>query len=163
MHNLTPVQSNARVCRAGQSESESDSVTHTSMKTVLYVEDDEHDVFFLKRAFHNHAQDIRVQNVHSIEEAISYLQGVGTYADRAEFPVPDLIVSDVAIPGGSGHQLLSWVRRHSELSRLPFILLSGSAQPTPVEKAIVAGADFCIEKSVDFKELLAKVRKLLPT
>jgi DNA-binding response OmpR family regulator len=131
------------------------------MKTVLYVEDDEHDVFFLKRAFTNQAPDIRVQTVHSIEEAINYLGGSGAYSDRAKFPTPDLIVSDLAIPGGSGQQLLTWVRQHSELSRLPFILLSGSTHPASTEKLAASSADCCVEKSVDFKELLAKVRKLL--
>ena len=163
MHKLTPVQSNARVRRASQSESE--SAIHTRMKTILYVEDDEHDVFFLKRAFSNQAPDIRVQNVHSIEEAINYLEGSGAYSDRAKFPIPDLIVSDVAIPAGSGPQLLTWVRQHSELSRLPFILLSGSthpASPASPEKLAISAPDFCLEKSLDFKELLGKVRKLLP-
>src|SRR6266704_1902687 len=157
MHNLTPVQSSARVTGASQSESE--SATHSPMKTILYVEDDEHDVFFLKRAFNAYAPAFQVQIVHSIEDAISYLQGTGAYSDRAQFHAPELIVSDVSIPGGSGHQLLSWVRQQSEFSRLPFILLSGSAQETAPEKVASPTADFCVEKSIDFKELLAKVRK----
>ena len=156
MHNLTPVQSSARALR-GHSESD----RGTPMKTILYVEDDEHDVFFFKRAFTGQAPAIRVQNVHSIEEAKDYLKGVGSYAERSQFPLPDLVVSDVSIPGGSGYQLLRWVRENSEFARLPFILLSGSTQEIAAEKMSGGAADYCVEKSVDFKELLAKVRKLL--
>ena len=131
------------------------------MKTILYVEDDEHDVFFLKRAFSHHPDGWRVQNVQSVEEAINYLAGKGRYQDRKEFPAVDLIVSDVTIPGGSGYQLLRWVREHVELGRIPFVLVTGSAQDTQVEKAATTGADCCLEKSTDFKELMAAVERLL--
>jgi CheY-like chemotaxis protein len=131
------------------------------MKTILYVEDDEHDVFFLKRAFANYTPGVLVQNVLSVEEATNYLQGVGAYGDRSKFPSADVIVSDVSIPGGSGYQLLAWVRAHGEVAKLPFILLTGSAQDIQAEKAMARGADFCLEKSTDFKELLAKVTSVL--
>ena len=157
METLTLTQKNARVRRGRQSE----TVPEAVMKTILYVEDDEHDVFFLNRAFANHAPALRVQNVHSIEEAMNYLRGTGIYADRAQFPAPDLLVSDVSIPGGSGYQLLAWVRKNGEISGLPFILLTGSAQDTQLEKAMTNGADVCLEKCTDFKELLAAVERLL--
>jgi len=131
------------------------------MKTILYVEDDEHDVFFLKRAFARHDDAWRVQNVQSVEEAISYLEGTGRYRDRKQFPPADLVVSDVSIPGGSGYQLARWVREHSELGRIPFVLVSGSAQDTELEKAATMGADSCLEKSTDFQELLATVSRLI--
>src|ERR1041385_522204 len=117
MHNLTPVQFSARVLRGGPSDLESER--GTPMKTILYVEDDEHDVFFFKRAFTGQVPAIRIQNVHSIEEAMNYLKGADPYAERGQFPLPDLIVSDVSIPGGSGYQLLRWVREHSEFAGLP--------------------------------------------
>ncbi len=102
-----------------------------------------------------------MQTVHSVEQAIDYLQGTGPCTDRTEFPAPDLVVSDLSIPGGSGYQLLSWVRAHLEWERLPFILLTGSAQEPQLEKAASSGADCCLEKSIDFKELLANVERLL--
>jgi len=57
---------------------------------------------------------------------------------------------------------LSWVRQQPQFNRVPFTLLTGSAQQGAPEKPDGAGADFCLEKSVDFNELLARVRKLLP-
>ena len=38
----------------------------------------------------------------------------------------------------------------------------GDAWLKEIENALTAGANFCLEKSTDFKELLAKVRALLP-
>ena len=159
MHTLTPSQKNSGLSRKRESEPPTPSL----MKTILYVEDDEHDVFFLKRAFATHAPGWRVQNVHSIDEAIDYLRAAGGYSDRERFPAADLVVSDVSIPGGSGYQLLDWVREHTELGRLPFILLTGAAQRDEFEKATVSGADCCFEKSTDFKELISKAQRLLET
>jgi len=157
MQTSTLTQRNVRLAPTGQSE----AVPKAPMKTILYVEDDEHDVFFLKRAFASHPLPLVVQNVHSVEEAINYVRGLGPYADRTQFPAADLIVSDVSIPGGSGYQLLAWVRKNPELSRVPFILLTGSAQDIQLEKAMTSGADVCLEKSTDFKELLCEVERLL--
>ena len=139
----------------------SEAVNPLRMKTILYVEDDEHDVFFLRRAFRTHAPELRLENVTSVSDAIEYLNGAGQFANRKEFPLPDLVVSDVTIPGGSGFELVRWIRDHSRVKKIPVILLTGTAQELQVEKAQASGADFCIEKSTDFKELLAKIQILL--
>jgi CheY-like chemotaxis protein len=157
MQTLISLQKNGRLRRRRESE----GTTPSPMKTILYVEDDEHDVFFLKRAFMTHAPEWQVQNVHSIEDAVNYLNNIGKYSDGERFPAPDLVVSDVSIPGGSGYQLLSWVRAHAQLGRVPFILLTGSAQGAELDKAASNGANCCLEKSTDFKELLRNVHKLL--
>ena len=131
------------------------------MKTILYVEDDEHDIFFLKRAFGTQAPDLRIHNVLNVADAMAYLNAEGPYADAARFPPADLVVSDVSIPGGSGFQLLAWIRGQPRFSRLPVILVTGSAQQKEIQNAVAAGANFCLEKSTDFNELLGKVRASL--
>jgi CheY-like chemotaxis protein len=131
------------------------------MKTILYVEDDEHDIFFLKRAFGSQAPDLRIHNVLNAADAMAYLSADGPYADRARFPAADLVVSDVSIPGGSGFQLLAWIRQEPRFAGLPVILLTGSAQQKEIDYAVTAGANFCLEKSTNFDELLAKVRASL--
>src|SRR5712671_3008648 len=55
--------------------SHSEFVPSWQMKTILYVEDDEHDLFFLTRAFTTQAPDLRVENVTSVADAIEYLSG----------------------------------------------------------------------------------------
>ena len=131
------------------------------MKTILYVEDDEHDVFFLTRAFRTQAPDLRIENVTSVAEAIEYLSGKSQFSDPNRFPLPDLVVSDVTIPGGSGFELVRWIRRNPRLSKIPVVLLTGTAEELQVEKAQAIGADCCLEKSIDFQELLGRIRKLI--
>jgi len=135
--------------------------TTLQMKTILYVEDDEHDVFFLTRAFRTNAPDLQIANVTSVSSAIEYLSGKGQFSNQKEFPSPDLIISDVTIPGGSGFELVRWIRNNPQLSKIPVVLVTGTAQTQLVEKAQASGADCCVEKSSDFQELLAKIQKLL--
>jgi len=131
------------------------------MKTILYVEDDEHDIFFLARAFSMQAPDLRIENVTSVADAVEYLSGKNQFSDREEYPLPDLVVSDVSIPGGSGFELVRWIRQNPQLKKTPVILLTGTAEQLQVEKAESTGAECCLEKSSDFQQLLAKIRKFL--
>src|SRR3954453_22860284 len=83
------------------------------MKTILYLEDDEHDIFFLKRALATEQTGLNIQNVHNLGDATAYLEGKEPFSDRRRFPLPDLIVSDLSVPGGSGFQLTTWLREES--------------------------------------------------
>ena len=141
--------------------SPSEFASSLQMKTILYVEDDEHDLFFLTRAFKTQAPDLRVENVTSVADAIEYLSGQSGSRAQKKLSSPDLILSDVTIPGGSGFELVRWIRANPQLGKTPIILLTGTAQELQVEKAQASGADFCLEKSTNFEALLSKIRKLL--
>src|SRR6267378_7237339 len=147
MQNLTGIQEFRRVSRKFRP-----GLPPVLMKTILYVEDDEHDIFFLKRAFGSQAPDLRIHNVLNVADAMAYLNAEGLYANLAKFPAVDLVVSDVSIPGGSGFQLLAWIRQQPRFAGLPVILLTGSAQQKEINYAITAGANFCLEKSTNFDE-----------
>jgi len=131
------------------------------MKTILYLEDDEHDIFFLKRALTTQAPDIGLQHVTSFRDATAYLEGIEAYCERDRFPFPDLVISDISIPGGSGFQFAQWIRDHRRFSALPVILLTGSAPEGHVERGLSSGANYCLEKSTDFTLVLRKIRELL--
>jgi len=131
------------------------------MKTILYLEDDEHDIFFLQRALSAQAPDLGFYHVSNLADATAYLEGAGRYSDRKRFHFPDLILSDVSIPGGSGFQFARWIRQHPNFMSLPIILLTGAAQETELQKAAISGADCCLEKSTDFSLLLRKIRECL--
>ena len=56
--------------------------------TILVVEDDPNDLFFLKRAFSSVQTRCLMQAVGDGAEAIDYLRGVDDYADRQRYPIP---------------------------------------------------------------------------
>ena len=65
-------------------------------QTVLYVEDDPEDVFLFRRALLAHKVECALQTVSSVITAKSYLGVQVSYGGRDRFPLPAVIVTDLA-------------------------------------------------------------------
>ena len=105
-------------------------------KVVLYVEDDESDVFFMRCAWHKARFPNPLFVVGDGQEATEYLLGAGEFADRAKYPFPTLMLSDLKLPRMSGLELLEWLRGQEEgIRSLPVVILSSSALDTDVAAA----------------------------
>jgi CheY-like chemotaxis protein len=98
--------------------------------------------------------------VSSGEEAVSYLNGTGKYQNRAEFPLPQLILLDLNMPGMSGLDLLRWIRQDPQLCKLRVIVLSGSDAIRDINEAYAAGANSFLVKPADL-ERFVEVSKAL--
>jgi CheY-like chemotaxis protein len=132
-----------------------------SLPTVLLVEDDENDVFFLQRAFD--AAEVRnpLHVATDGQEAIDYLSGAGKYSDRGRFPVPCLLILDLKMPRKTGMEVLQWKREQPILHCLPTVVLSSSAHRYDIERAYRLGANAFVVKppSTDARSALARFIK----
>jgi DNA-binding response OmpR family regulator len=70
---------------------------------------------------------------------------------------PDLILSDIMMPGLSGFGLLKVIRTSPETRTTPFILLSARAGEEARVEGLLAGADDYLAKPFSAKELIARV------
>ena len=75
-------------------------------------------------------------------------------AVRAE--PPDLVVSDVMMPGLGGMELLAALRADPRTARVPVLLLSARAGQEAAVKGLAAGADDYLVKPFSAEELLAR-------
>lgn len=66
---------------------------------------------------------------------------------------PDLMILDINMPEVSGLDLLEFVRRRPEWSRLPILMLSTEAADVTVDRALFLGADGYVTKPVTVEEL----------
>jgi CheY-like chemotaxis protein len=82
-------------------------------------------------------------------------------ATARAFPLPDLIVSDLKMPGHTGLDFLDWIKMQSQYRELPFVMFSGSALPHEREMALKQGARAFFSKSGDFTILKERVRQIL--
>ena len=75
---------------------------------------------------------------------------------------PDLVMSDVVMPGGSGIELCRLIRKNVDLNRIPILLVSALDKETQhIVEALAAGADDYIEMPFEPHRLVAKVMRLL--
>jgi anti-anti-sigma factor len=82
----------------------------------------------------------------------------GTAAlEAARAAPPDLLVSDVMMPGLDGMALLSALRADPRTSRVPVLLLSARAGEEAAVEGLAAGADDYLVKPFAAQELLARV------
>jgi CheY-like chemotaxis protein len=61
---------------------------------------------------------------------------------------PNLIITDIALPGPSGLSFIEKVRGDAAISSIPIIVISGCG-PMLLVEAELAGADACLEKPID--------------
>src|SRR5499433_610025 len=86
-------------------------------------------------------------------------------ADEAEVEVrrhaPDLILSDVVMPGRSGYELCRQLKEDPDTRLIPFLLITGLSDREDKVKGIEAGADDFLNKPIFPAELFARVKSLL--
>lgn len=132
------------------------------MKTVLYAEDYEDDVFFMTRALRKLAPDVHLSTVRNGTEAIAYLRGREAFADRQAFPVPGLVLLDISMPVTNGLEVLGWIRSQPELKGLPVFMLTSSNRNADRDRATSLGADGYLVKPGGPDQLAEILRGVLP-
>src|SRR5258706_12776145 len=118
---------------------------------ILLAEDDENDVFFLRRALARSGLGNPLIAVRDGQEAVDYLAGIGPYADRASHPLPGLIFLDLKMPRMNGFEVLLWLSSRPEFGELPVVVLTSSAQDSDIRKARELGADDYQVKPQEFE------------
>lgn len=73
----------------------------------------------------------------------------------------DLMITDLVMPGGSGMDLIRFVKNEKKLQGLRIMMLSGRREKKDVEAGIRAGAEDYIVKPIDPEIIVAKVNAVV--
>jgi CheY-like chemotaxis protein len=116
---------------------------------ILYVEDNEDNVYVLRRWFSIVGFELIV--------AADGEQAVAVAAQA----MPDLILMDQSLPGIDGWEATRQIKASAVTRHIPVIALTANAMSGDREKAIAAGCDDFDTKPIDIDRLVGKIRAQL--
>lgn len=119
-------------------------------RSVLVVDDNEDTRHLLRTMLEAHGA--RVITANSVDEARAALAG----------EIPDVLVTDLAMPGEDGFSLLEYCRHHDDarLQSLPIMALTAYGTQQAQDRVLAAGFDAYLAKPVDPAEVGRLVRDL---
>jgi CheY-like chemotaxis protein/AraC-like DNA-binding protein/anti-sigma regulatory factor (Ser/Thr protein kinase) len=127
-----------------------DGTILSEKKAMLIIEDNREICDYIKQVF---------KADYSVYEAADGDQGLKMVSEL----MPDIVISDVMMPGIDGIELCRRIKENPELNHIPVILLTASTSPEVRLKGIEGGADDYVNKPFEKDILVARVKGILKT
>jgi two-component system, chemotaxis family, response regulator Rcp1 len=119
---------------------------------ILLAEDNDGDVFLVRRALEKRGLPHELVLAHNGEEALVWLDHHS--GDKNGSARPDLILLDLNLPRVDGGQLLSHIRKSDSFARTPVIVLTSSDSPKDRQMAMELGANLYFRKPTDLASFM---------
>jgi len=129
-------------------------------QSILLVEDDATDIFFLRTALTAAGLSDLLHLAEDVQRARHYLAGVGEYGNREQYPLPDLVLLDVKLPGVTGLEILRWMRQQPALDTVAIIVLTTSCEASDIRTAFRLRANSYLVKPGDADEMRIMVETM---
>jgi len=149
-----------RFCYLPRKPAEEEAVQQeTEPPTIVIADDDPAHRLLTVKAFERSGLRHPIQQIEDGEELMEYLLGKGRHrADAA--PHPMVILLDLNMPRKSGFEVLSEIKGHPGLRRIPVVVLTTSVEQRDVARCYDLGANSFISKPVDFGQFSETIRQL---
>jgi two-component system, response regulator len=129
-------------------------------KTILLIEDNASDVDLTKRALERGHIVNHLIVTEDGKEAIDYLWGEGSYADRDISDLPTLTLLDLKLPKVPGLEVLRRIREDPRTRRLPVVILTSSKEEQDIAAGYDLGINSYIQKPINFKQFAHAIEQL---
>jgi CheY-like chemotaxis protein len=125
---------------------------------MLLADDSSEDRLLFKNSLHVTERLRLGAEVVDGREALDYFEGLGPFADREQYPLPDLLLLDLRMPRVDGFEVLTWLqpRAFTQLT----VVLTDSMQPEDIKRALDLGADLFQVKPANERDRRAMVLAL---
>jgi len=127
---------------------------------ILLVEDNRLDIELTLDAFKEAHLGNSVHVAKNGIEALDYLFGQKQYGDREQYPLPDIILLDLKMPGIDGFEVLRRVKAEPEVKRIPVVILTSSREEGDLALSYDCGANSYLVKPVSFEGFLKVVQQV---
>lgn len=126
------------------------------MRTLL-VEDDFAHAKIIKRALGDVVNAEEIFHVSDGGLALDYIYSRGPFGDRDAYPLPELILLDLRLPGIDGYEVLETLKEDATTRSIPVVVLSTSDRPHDINRCYAAGANAFVTKPLDYAEFSRRV------
>jgi two-component system cell cycle response regulator DivK len=120
------------------------------MTKILYVEDNDDDVYLLK---------MRLELIEGF--ALGVAKDGAAAISSVTADLPDIILMDLNVPVIDGWEATRRLKANAKTAQIPIIALTANAMAGDRERALAAGCDDFDTKPIDFDRLLDKMRTLV--
>jgi CheY-like chemotaxis protein len=127
---------------------------------ILFVEDNRMDVELTLDAFKEARLGNTIHVATNGDDALDYMFGRDKYGDRGRYPLPDIVLLDLKMPGIDGFEVLRQIKESPKLKRIPVIILTSSKEEGDRALSYDMGANSYLVKPVTFDEFLNIVKQI---
>jgi CheY-like chemotaxis protein len=131
-----------------------------SRKFILLVEDNKDDELLMIRALQRNHIKNEVVVVNDGVEALDFLFGTGSHAERSTSELPQVVFLDLKLPRVDGLEVLRRIRDDERTRLLPVVVLTSSKEEEDVARSYMLGANSYVRKPVDFTQFTEAMRTL---
>lgn len=131
------------------------STRQSDSRDVLLVEDNPGDTRLIQEAFREGAVDA---TLHAVPDGGEMMDFLFQRNGHESAPFPDLVLLDLNLPKTHGTELLEHIRAEPELSHLPVVVLTSSADRDDVEACYRKHANAYLTKPTDHEEFVSTVQ-----
>jgi CheY-like chemotaxis protein len=132
-------------------------VTGVRALDVLIVDDDDADAMMIEEALQGAPVPPVVHRVIDGSQALEYLRREGEFADAVR---PDLILLDLNMPRMGGREVLAHIRRDSDLTAIPIVVLTTSDAVPDIVASYDGHANAYVTKPMELDAFEAAVQKI---
>lgn len=125
---------------------------------LLLIEDDSAAVELTKRAFERAHVTNPIATAADGAEALDFIYGTGSHAERADAPPLKAIFLDLKLPKVSGLEVLARLKSNERTRAIPVVVLTASAEAPDVQAAYRLGANSYLVKPMDFEKFAEAIR-----
>jgi CheY-like chemotaxis protein len=126
---------------------------------IVLIEDNPDDAELVRLSLERHRVTKALRVIEDGEEALEYLFGMGSHADRVAAPQPKVIWLDLKLPYVDGFAVLDRIKSDERTKDTPVVVISSSDKERDRLRSYDLGANSYVVKPVGYGEFAATVRE----
>lgn len=140
-----PQQTTITATEAGPSE-----IKPVKGRKILYIDDNPVNLEIVENI-------IELKTPHLLLKTVDAADGLTIAAEQQ----PDLILTDINMPGMNGYEVLTALQENMQTQHIPVVAISANAMPSDIQKAKAAGFRSYISKPFTIKVMVNSINEIL--